>query len=149
MRINRSGIALVLIIALAILFRFWRLYNLPPGLYEDEAANGLDIFRMQNGDIRPFYPANNGREGLFFFLQAIFVNIFGNSIIALRIAPALIGVGAVVATYGLTKEWFGRRAGLLAGLITAYSAWAVTISRNGFRAGMMVLMIPLTLWLFT
>lgn len=146
---NRAAVALILIVGLAIFFRFWHLHDIPPGLYEDEAANGIDVFSIQDGDIRPFYPANNGREGLFFYLQAIFVTIFGNSILALRMAPALIGVGAVVATYAMTKEWFGRRVGLLAAFITASAPWAVLMSRNGFRAGMMVLMVPLVAWLYT
>lgn len=146
---HRKGVALFLVIALAVYFRFWQLNHLPPGLYEDEAANGLDVFKIQHHDFRPFYSTNNGREALFFYLQAIFVTVMGNTVLALRIAPALIGVAAVLMTYLLCKEWFSRRTALLASLMMATGSWAVTISRNGFRAGMVPLMIALTLWLVT
>jgi 4-amino-4-deoxy-L-arabinose transferase-like glycosyltransferase len=143
-------ILLVVIMLIAVFFRLWRLNHLPPGLHPDEAANGLDIFRiLEKHDIRPLYNTNGPRESLFFFLQAIFVVIFGNTITALRIAPALIGVGAVGATYLWAKSWFGQRVGLIAALIMAVNPWAVTITRDGFRASMTPLMVSLTLYLYT
>ncbi|HVE80574.1 MAG TPA: hypothetical protein VNA68_00290, partial [Candidatus Dormibacteraeota bacterium] len=106
--IDRHRTALVLIILIAIFLRFWQLDSLPPGLHPDEAANGLDVFRMfDNLDFRPLYDTNGPREALFFYLQAIFVGLLGNSILALRIAPAIIGVAAVIAVYAWGKSWFG------------------------------------------
>lgn len=146
---HKIAIALVLIIALAVFFRFWRLDSLPPGLHPDEAANGLDVFRIQAGDIRPLYNTNGPRESLFFFLQAIFVALFGNTILALRLAPAFIGVFAVVATYLMTRAWFSQRTALVSAFLMASAPWAVTLTRDGFRASMVPLMIPLSAWLFT
>jgi 4-amino-4-deoxy-L-arabinose transferase-like glycosyltransferase len=146
---HKYPIAIIVIVLLAAFFRLFRLESLPPGLHPDEAANGLDIFRIQDGDIRPLYNTNGPRESLFFFLQGLFVFIFGNTILALRLAPALIGTSAVAVTYLLTKEWFSRQTALMAAFFIATAPWAVTMSRNGFRASMIPLMIPLTLWLFT
>ncbi|MBI4101106.1 glycosyltransferase family 39 protein [Candidatus Microgenomates bacterium] len=148
-RAHRVGLALGIVMAVAIFFRFWQLPQTPPGLYEDEAANGLDIFSIQDGNLQPFYPGNNGREALFFYLQVPFVWMFGNTAFALRVAPALIGVATVLVTYLWVKEWFSRRAALVTALFLATGSWAVTISRNGFRAGMVPLMIALSVWLFT
>ncbi|HUC20605.1 MAG TPA: glycosyltransferase family 39 protein [Candidatus Polarisedimenticolaceae bacterium] len=142
------GIAAILL--LATFMRFYHLPSLPPGLHADEAANGLDIIRMMDHhDFRPFYDTNGGREALFFYLQAIGVQLLGTTIIGLRVVPALLGVLAVAAVYVWLSNWFGRRVAITAALIMAVSPWAVTISRDGFRAGMMALMVPLTLWLFT
>lgn len=147
---NAATIGILGILALAAFMRFYQLATLPPGLHPDEAANGLDVFKiLEHHDIRPFYSANGGREGLFFFLQAIGVAIFGNTILALRVAPAFIGTLAVGAVYLWASSWFGRRTGLIAALLMAVTPWAVTISRDGFRASMLMLMIPLTLWLST
>ena len=78
-----------LIVALAIFFRFYKLNVLPPGLHPDEAANGLDIFRiLENKDYRIIYNTNGPREALFFYLQAIFVATMGNTILALQIGRA-------------------------------------------------------------
>lgn len=137
-----AQIILVLIIVTAVFFRFYKLDVLPPGLHPDEAANGLDIFRMiDHHDFRVLYNTNGPREALFFYLQAIFVLAVGNSILALRIAPAIIGTLAVVMAYLWATDWFGRRTGLVAAFIFAVSPWAVTITRDGFRASMVPLMI--------
>ncbi|MDQ5943370.1 MAG: hypothetical protein QG675_138 [Patescibacteria group bacterium] len=141
---NIATILLAMIIVLAVIFRFYQLNTLPPGLHPDEAANGLDIFRiLENQDIRVIYNTNGPRESLFFFFQAFFVKILGNTILALRMAPAIFGVLAVVFVYLYTKDWFGRRTALLASFIMAVNPWVVTISRDGFRASMVPLMIAL------
>lgn len=141
---NLATIILALIVILAVVFRFYQLNTLPPGLHPDEAANGLDIFRiLENKDFRVIYNTNGPRESLFFFFQAAFVKILGNTILALRMAPALFGVLAVIVVYLYTKDWFGRRTALLASFIMAVNPWVVTISRDGFRASMVPLMIAL------
>lgn len=143
-RDNLATIILATIIVLAVIFRFYQLNTLPPGLHPDEAANGLDIFRiLENQDLRVIYNTNGPRESLFFFFQAIFVKILGNTILALRMAPAIFGVLAVVMVYLYTKDWFGRRTALIASFIMAVNPWVVTISRDGFRASMVPLMIAL------
>ncbi|HSX41510.1 MAG TPA: glycosyltransferase family 39 protein [Candidatus Saccharimonadales bacterium] len=144
-------IALVIgIILLGAFFRFWHLHTLPPGLHPDEAANGFDVFRIiENHDFRPFYSFNGGREGLFFYFQSLGVLIFGNTIYGLRVAPAFLGTLAVAATYAWSSSWFGRRAGLIAAFLMAVTPWAVTISRDGFRASELELFVPLVLWLAT
>ena len=143
------GITLAGIMLLAIFLRFWRLHELPPGLHPDEAANGLDIFRIFSGDIRPLYNTNGPRESLFFFLQAIFVRLLGHEILALRLAPAIIGTLAVLATYWWVRTWFGQRTALIAAFLMATTPWAVQMSRLAFRASFLPLLVPLTLALFT
>lgn len=141
---------LVAIFLIAIFFRFYKLNHLPPGLHPDEAANGLDIFRMiENHDFRPLYATNGPREALFFYLQAIFVLIMGNTITALRVAPAIIGTLGVGATFLWARSWFGRRVAVLAAFMMAVNPWAVTLSRDGFRASMTPLFVALAMWLFT
>lgn len=139
-----TWILLGVIVLLAIFFRFYKLDKLPPGLFADEAANGVDIVhRIFKGDFQPMYLTNGPRESLFFFLQAIFVKLIGNTVLALRIAPAMIGVGAVVALYYWGTDWFGRRVGLFAAFFMAVNPWVVVISRDGFRASMTPLMVAL------
>lgn len=147
---NRYKVALVVIVALAAFFRFYKLNQLPPGLHPDEAANGLDIvLRMFKGDIRPLYNTNGPRESLFFFFQAAGVLIWGNTVFALRVAPAFFGVISVIAVYLWGRSWFGERVGLLAGFLMAVTPWAVTIQRDGFRASLTPLFVAGTIWLYT
>ncbi len=147
---NRDSIIIILIMLLAVFLRFWHLNSLPPGLHPDEAANGLDIFRiLEKHDLRPLYATNGPREALFFYLQALFVWSIGNTILALRIAPAIIGSLAVWVTFLWARSWFGSRVGLVTAFLMAITPWAITFSRNGFRAVMVTLMIPLVIWAYT
>ena len=133
------------VLLLAIFFRFYDIQNYPPGLFPDEAANGEDVLLILDGDIRPFYPRGNGREGLFFLLQAASVWLFGVGVWQLHVVAAFVGVLTVWAMYFASRVWFGRLAGVIAALLLATNHWHVTLSRTGFRA----ILIPLFVLLFT
>jgi len=140
-----TGLAVVGVVLIAVGFRFYDLQNFPPGLFPDEAANGEDALLILDGDWRPFYPRGNGREGLFFYLEALSIELFGIGVWQLHVVSAAVGVLSVLAMYFATRVWFGRLAGLLAALLLATSHWHVTLSRTGFRA----ILIPLFMALFT
>lgn len=138
-RVLLTVLAVVGVVLLAVGFRFYDIQSYPPGLFPDEAANGEDALLILDGDWRPFYPRGNGREALFFFLEALSIKFFGIGVWQLHIVSAAIGVLTVVATYFATRVWFGRLAGILAALFLATNHWHVTLSRTGFRA----ILIPL------
>jgi hypothetical protein len=140
-----TGIALACIVALAAFLRLYGITEYPPGLFPDEAANGEDVMLILQGDTRPFYPRGNGREAMFFYLQAAMVRAFGVGVWPMHAASALVGIATVLAMYFATRVYFGRLAGLLAALFLATSSWHLTLSRTGFRA----IQIPLILLLFT
>ncbi len=137
--------AVLAVISLAAAFRFYDIKNYPPGLFPDEAANGEDALLILNGDLRPFYPRGNGREALFFYLQAASIWFFGIGVWPMHVVSATIGVATVLAAYFATRVWFGRLAGLMAALLLATNHWHVTLSRTGFRA----IQVPLFIALFT
>ncbi|MGA9770017.1 MAG: hypothetical protein WBV94_13325, partial [Blastocatellia bacterium] len=59
-------------------FRIHDIRNTPPGLYPDEAMNGNNAMEaIATGSYKIFYPENNGREGLFINIQALFLNALG------------------------------------------------------------------------
>lgn len=136
---------IIAVVAVAAWFRLYDLQNYPGGLFPDEAANGEDIKLIFQGDARPFYPRGNGREALFFYLQAASVAAFGIGVWQMHLAAAGVGILTVLATYFATRPFFGRLAGLLAAFFLATSHWHVTLSRTGFRA----VMIPLFIAAFT
>ncbi|MBS1251294.1 MAG: hypothetical protein MAG451_00326 [Anaerolineales bacterium] len=133
---------------LAALFRFLLLGQLPPGLYHDEAINGLDALRVLDGATPVFFTANNGREPLFIYLIAGSVALLGRSALAIRIVPAVLGTLTVPATYLLSRRLFNRRIGLLTATIAAITVWSINLSRVGFRAVAMPLFVALTVWAF-
>jgi 4-amino-4-deoxy-L-arabinose transferase-like glycosyltransferase len=143
----------MLVIIVAALLRFWQLGDIPPGLYRDEAANGLDALDVLEGrraGQNPFYFAtNNGREPLYIDLTTLFTSLMGRSVEAVRIGAAVVGTLTTVIVYLLADSWFGRRVGLLSAWIWAITVWPVHISRIGLRPVMLPLMLGLSLWLGT
>ncbi len=153
-------VALLAIIALGAFLRFWRITEIPLGLYPDEAMNGNNALEvLATGQFKVFYPENSGREGLFINLQAISVAAFGAKPWALRIVSSLIGTLTIFGVYLVAKELFGnyelriRNYGgessspnslfvilhseciaLLAAFFLATSYWHLNFSRIGFRA---------------
>ena len=81
---RRALLLALLIVAVAALFRFWRLAAVPPGLFGDEAANGLDALDVLAGRSRVFFTANYGREGLAMQAFAAAIRLGGTSALALR-----------------------------------------------------------------
>ncbi len=134
------------ILTVAVFFRFYQLDTTPPGLWPDEAANGVDALKaIDNHHFSIFYPANNGREGLFINLQAVSIWLLGATPYALRVVSAIIGTLTVIGLYFLTKQIFNWRMGAVASFFLAISFWHVNFSRIGFRA----IMLPFILvWAF-
>ena len=86
-----------MVIAVAAALRFWGLGTTPPGLYHDEAFNGLDALGVLGGERPVFFEANNGREPLFIYLVALSVAVLGRSPGAIRMVA---GPAAEVITFG-------------------------------------------------
>jgi len=138
------------ILMIAVFFRFFAITQIPPGLYPDEAINGNNaLMALRTGSFKVFYPENNGREGLFINIQAIFLNLFKkNEPWVLRFPSALFGVFTVLGIYFLTKELFQNpksfgngklkignyEVALLSSFLMATSFWHINFSRIGFRA---------------
>jgi len=133
---------------LAACLRFYALDRLPPGLYHDEAFNGLDALRVLQGERPIYFAANNGREPLFIYLVAASIALWGRTPGAIRFVSACVGTLTVPATYLMAKEMFGRRTGFLTAALMAITFWPLNLSRIGFRAVAMPLFTALTLWSF-
>lgn len=130
---NRKHVLLLFVLLLAGFLRLWQLDSLPPGLYHDEAYNGLDALSLVQGKLFPqfyegwelyaqeahdqnppqptrwpiFFEGNYGREPLHVYLMALSIWLLGPTPFAIRLVPALSGVLAVLLTYFATKELLG------------------------------------------
>jgi len=125
-------VALITILGAGL--RLYAIGTVPPGLYRDEAYNGLDALRVLSGERPIFFEANNGREPLFIYLQALSVGLLGRSPVALRLVAAFAGILTIPAIYALGARLYGRRVGMAAAFICATTVWTLNLSRIGFRA---------------
>ncbi len=145
--LNRNHLWLmVLILLVAAALRLVAVGQVPPGLYHDEAYNGLDALRVLDGDFSLYFSANNGREPLFIYLVALSVGLLGRSPLAVRLAAFAPGLLTVAATYAAGRALFSRRVGLLSAAVLSVTLWHVHLSRVGFRAVLLPLFIALMVW---
>ena len=120
---------LALIFVVAAFFRLWQLDSIPPGLFGDEATDGLDALDVLAGRGAVFFPANYGREGLHIWLVAAAFRLLGVTPLALRLPSAIAGILTALATY-----WLGREMTRYWVLGIGYWVSGIGSSRNGFAA---------------
>ena len=138
------------VVLLAAFFRLYQLPQTPPGLYPDEAMNGNNaVEAWRTGEFKVYYPENNGREGLFINIQALFLAAIGQyEPWVLRLPAAIFGILTVLGLYFLGRELFSKRVGWLAAFFMATSVWHIIFSRIGFRAVMAPLFLTWALFFF-
>ena len=138
-RYLRIGIAILLLLAIAALFRLWRIGSTPPGLFGDEAVNGLDALDVLAGRGRIFFPANYGREGLHMFIIAAFFKLMGVTPLVLRLPSVIAGLTDCPVIGVPTSIGYGASFGGLSALLTRLYSCASGVSvvniDNGFGAG--------------
>ncbi len=136
----RAAGALALLVGLVVVaaaVRFHRLHELPPGLWIDEALNGVQAVQIaQRGRPLVALPPEDVRTGL----GAGFVNlaalpyVFGDpedGPWTLRATAAVLGTASVAAVAWLAWLWFGPLAAIAATAWLAVSQWHLNYSRWG------------------
>ncbi len=143
-----EALCLITIIAVGALLRLYQITSFPPGLYPDEAMNAIDaINNLRTGHFSVFYPANNGREGLFINILTLIFKYFGVSVLNFRLISPVIGIVTIFGIYLFAKEffrfvshpqeqptWFPKAVAILSALFLATSFWHLNFSRIAFRA---------------
>ncbi len=162
-----------LIMLLGGLLRFSGLDSLPPGLYHDEAYNGLDALALLQGETFPqfhegwelyaqeahpeepptptrwplFFEGNYGREPLHIYLIALSIQLFGPTPLAVRAVPAAAGVVAIGTTYLAAAALFqqaDRRQRLVIPLLAAFVLAILLPAVHFSRFGLrLMLFLPL------
>lgn len=135
--------------------RFHRLDSLPPGLFYDEAFNGLDGWKLSQLSVSQwpvFLTGNQGREALYVWLMALLHRVNGLSVWTIRAVPALCGALLTPALVWLAWEvapWLGvknrRSFALWSGTAVLCLFWSQVFARYGIRLSLFVL-IETLLW---
>jgi 4-amino-4-deoxy-L-arabinose transferase-like glycosyltransferase len=137
---------LFLIIVLASILRLLWLDKVPSAIGGDELTyiinakamflTGSDISGTWN-PLSAFifnYPAYTTPQAeLPYFLFAPLVGFFNFSLFNARITEALFSIGSVIIIYFLGKELFGKRVGILAGLVAAINPWLIYAGRTSYE----------------
>ncbi|MFB3895788.1 MAG: ArnT family glycosyltransferase [bacterium] len=133
--ISKSTLFLFILIILTVFLRIFLLHSLPPGLWYDEAINGLDSLNIYQGKAYPlfFTSYDHPREPLFLYFIALLYPIFGVSGFTLRLAAAIVGSITVIVFYYFIRYLFDNRVAIIASFLLATSKWHLIFSRLSFR----------------
>lgn len=136
----------VCVVAGAVL-RFAQIDTQPGGLYQDEAAEGFDAWRIlhEPGFHPLFFADDGGREVLFGYIVAGAFRVAGDSVAVLRGTAAALGLMAVALTPLMLRR-YGRLAMVGGTAWAAGSLWMVCVDRDGMRNVTVPLVGTLALW---
>jgi 4-amino-4-deoxy-L-arabinose transferase-like glycosyltransferase len=147
-------LTLLLVLTLAAWLRLWRLPDVPPGLFRDEAYNAMDItWMLDTRSPQIFFTLLHGREPMFFYLAALFMGVLGNTVYVLRLVSVFVGILTLPLTYRWLATLFADHPdrcwlSLIATAGLAFSFWFVLLNRTGLRANLTSLFVILTLHFF-
>jgi len=126
---------LVGIFLVALGLRYYKLADLPFGLWRDEARHGLVGLRiLDDPSYRPIYIANRvDLPGLGLYPFAAVLSFFGAHVWSMRLVTGLAGALAMFPCYALVRRLFGAGAVAFgAAALLAASSWHITLSRISF-----------------
>ena len=148
---------LIIILAVAFIFRVWALDRYPIGFTPDEASFGYDAYSIiktgkdQWGHTMPLVLESfgDGKLPLYGYLTIPSVFIFGLNEFSTRLPSALVGTLAVFSTYLFVLKLFKRKdLALLSSLMLALSPWHIPLSRGAFEANLSVFFLSIGAYFF-
>lgn len=144
---------LLLIVFFGGFLRFYRIDQVPPGLYIDEIGIGYNAYTiLQTGKDEygtPFPLAfrsyDDYKMPLYIYSTAISIALFGKNDFAVRFPSAISGTLTILVLYFFLKrllavdkksfsDQFSSRLSLLACFLLTISPWHIQFSRGGFEA---------------
>ncbi len=147
--------ALILIIILAFLLRFYSVTENPPALNWDEVSigyNAYSVLKTGKDEWNQSFPIHFKAYGEYKLPVQVYISIpgiyfFGLNELGVRITPVVYGTLTVLIMFFLGYELFGS---LLAGLIAAFllgiSPWHIQLTRASFESSLAVFWVVLGIW---
>jgi 4-amino-4-deoxy-L-arabinose transferase-like glycosyltransferase len=141
--------ALSLILAFALFLRLYRSSSIPPGVWYDEAQNGIESMAIARGaPLQVFIPRMTMMPAMYFYIASFFTSLIGPDIFALRLVSVVAGVLSVAAFYFFARFALKDVKLALAGAaMLAMSSWHITFSRVAFL-GMLTLLLEVVCFYF-
>lgn len=135
----------LLILLLAFVLRFYKLGEIPTGLYRDETAIGYNAYSIlttgkdEYGRKLPLYFQSFGDYKLpvYIYSTVVSVKLFGLNAFAVRFPSALFGFLTVIVFYFLVKELTkDENFSLLSTFIFSITPWTIHYNRATYEVSM-------------
>lgn len=116
--------------------------GLPAGFWFDEATTGIEARRiLADPDFRPVFSQATVSGAGFIYLTAAMESLLGQTVLAVRLVPALAGAITPLAGWFLARMLFGPVAGVMTCGLLAFSRWDLTFSRLGMQGPLTPLLL--------
>jgi 4-amino-4-deoxy-L-arabinose transferase-like glycosyltransferase len=123
------------LLALALFLRLWQIWDIPPGLWYDEALYCLNALSIGRGHWPIFFMLHDHPvEPLYVYTLAGAFALFGPTVVVGRIVSALWGTIAVALFYPIGRRLMNERWALVGCFVYAVFRWPLHFSRTIFRA---------------
>lgn len=131
---------------LAIILRVYKVAQIPPSLYWDEASLGYNAYsiaesgRDEHGELLPldrFIAFGDYKPPGYVYAAVPFIKLLDLNELSIRLPSISAGVFMVILTYLLVLELFRSQiTALIAGFLIAVSPWSIHLSRAAFEANL-------------
>ncbi len=139
-------VAALLLIAAAA--RFYRIDEIPAGLWLDETDIAKQALEIVNGARpKPWQVARLELPWLYHYYVASIYQILGTGYLTVKFPHLLISVLTVVPLYLLARDLFSPRVAVIAAFLWATMRWSVNMSRWGHANTLTLFWFCTVLWL--
>lgn len=138
---RKTTLYLLLIILFTASLRFYQITTNPKAMYGDSLTLVYDAYSIlknghdQKGNFLPLvFPLGGGRPGGYIYATVPFVAVFGPTPLAARMVSVLSGIGIVLLTFLLGKQFFSAGVGLAIATVASLNPWELSLSRGPFES---------------
>jgi len=159
---------MIVILFISFAIRFYKISDVPPGLYIDEVSIGYNAFRVlttgkdEFGVSYPLFFKSFGdyKMPVYIYATSLSMSVFGKNEFAVRFPSAFLGSLTVLLFYLFIKKVLQLDASklkenretiaLLSAFLLAITPWQLQFSRGGFEnnAALFIFMLAFTLALY-
>lgn len=161
MKTKKKFIVLLSILLIGAFLRFWQISNFDS--YTDEAllafrSIGLIDYVASPTQTTPWqwvqsvpwwmHLSFHDHPLVFFLLQHASFQLFGETLFAVRLPTVLAGIGVILMTYFMAREFFGEKPALAAAALVTVSSYHVWLSKLGLQDGVILACSLLAFYLY-
>lgn len=145
---------LIFIFVIFLITRIIYLGIIPNGIHMDEAGMAYDAYSLSKYGVDrylnpyPIYLINygSGQSAMYAYIAAIFIKIFGFSIMSVRMPAVLFGIITFIFGYLLTKKIWNKNIGLITATIITICPYFIINQRWGLDCNLMCGMLTMSLY---
>ncbi len=142
----RNKFLFIAVVLLALFLRVYKVEEIPPSLYWDEASLGYNAYSIaesgydEHGEFLPldrFIAFGDYKPPGYIYTAVPFIKLLDLNELSIRLPSVLAGVFMVIVTYFLVFELFNSQiTALIACFLVAVSPWSIHLSRAAFEANL-------------